>query len=50
VTIPNSVTSIGDHTFRGCLNLVIYGSENSYAQTYATKYSIAFRTMAPPVA
>ena len=48
ISIPSSVTTIGDETFygdevfSGCDNLTIYGENNSYAQTYAVKYSIPF--------
>ena len=37
ITIPENVISIGDYVFTECsVNLIIYGTANSYAQTYAT--------------
>lgn len=35
VTIPKSVTSIGENAFSGCDNLVLQVKEGSYAQAYA---------------
>lgn len=42
VVIPTSVTSIKRTSFNNCKNVTIYASANSYAQTYATTYSIPF--------
>lgn len=40
--IPVSVTFIGDQTFYNCKNLTIYGTRDSYAETYAEKKGIPF--------
>ena len=42
ITIPDSVTIIGDYAFYGCYYLTIYGYENSRAQKYANKNNIKF--------
>ncbi|MBQ8079952.1 MAG: leucine-rich repeat protein [Oscillospiraceae bacterium] len=42
VTIPESVTSIGEGAFNGCENYTISGYEGTYAQTYATTWEIPF--------
>ena len=42
ITIPSSVTSIGDDAFCGCDKLTIYGEKNSAAESYAETYGIAF--------
>ena len=45
IMIPDSVTSIGDNAFSNCPNLTIYGSDNSYAKTYANSNNIEFVTV-----
>ena len=43
IAIPDSVKSIGEDAFYGCPNLTVYGTKDSYAQTYAKKhYYITF--------
>ena len=43
ITIPDSVTCIGDRAFDNCSsNLTIYGYKNSEAERYAKKYNIKF--------
>ena len=42
--IPGSVQKIGENAFTGCSLLTIYGTENSYAQIYATEKGIPFST------
>lgn len=42
ILIPASVTSIAEDAFEGCVNLVIVGSEGSYAQEYAEAQEIYF--------
>jgi hypothetical protein len=42
ITIPESVTSIGNSAFSDCSKLVIYGKEDSYANTYAIANNIPF--------
>ena len=42
--IPGSVQKIGENAFTGCSLLTIYGTENSYAQIYATENGIPFST------
>ena len=44
VYAPNSVQKIGENAFTGCSLLTIYGTENSYAQTYARENGILFST------
>ena len=45
VYIPASVETIGENAFENCnINLVIYGEEGSYAQTYATENGITFKS------
>ncbi len=44
LTIPESVTYIGENTFDRCLNLTIYASEGSYAEEYAIKKGIPIYT------
>jgi hypothetical protein len=48
ISIPSSVTSIEERAFDGCSLRAIYGSENSYVQTYATKNDIPFFTSKLP--
>ena len=42
ITIPSSVTSIGDDAFCGCDKLTIYGEKDSAAESYAKMFGIAF--------
>ena len=42
VTIPSSVTTIGEDAFEGCDNLTIHGKAGSYAERYARENSIPF--------
>ena len=42
ITIPDSVTSIGENAFGLCTNLTIYGYTGSYAETYAKENDIPF--------
>jgi exo-beta-1,3-glucanase (GH17 family) len=42
VTIPDNVTSIGEWAFLGSELLTIYGSPDSYAETYANENGITF--------
>jgi len=42
IGIPSSITSIGTDAFFGCDSLSIYGSNGSYAQTYASANTIPF--------
>ncbi len=44
VTIPDSVTSIGDEAFDGC-TMTINGKEGSYAETYAKENYIPFNAV-----
>ncbi len=44
IVIPKSVTSINDNAFYNCSKLTIYGSNDSYAKTYAQKKGIKFQT------
>ena len=44
IYIPTSVQKIGETAFTGCSLLTIYGTENSYAQTYAKENGIQFST------
>ncbi len=44
LTIPESVTYIGERAFSGCLNLTIYAPEGSYAEEYAIKKGIPIYT------
>ncbi len=41
--IPKSITEIGENAFYDCVNLVIYGYEDSYAKTYANENNIPFK-------
>ena len=43
ISIPASVTEIGEYTFLDCKNLVIYGIPGSYAETYANENGITFK-------
>jgi len=44
IEIPSSVTTMGKRVFLGCSNkLTIWGEKDSYAQSYASDYNIAFR-------
>jgi hypothetical protein len=46
ITIPNSVTEIGDEAFYGCNKLkTIYGTADSYAQSYAKENEYSFKTI-----
>ncbi|MBR3843996.1 MAG: leucine-rich repeat protein, partial [Clostridia bacterium] len=50
VTIPETVTAMGGDIFTGCHeDLVIYGTDGSYAETYANTYSIPFVSIKTPV-
>ncbi len=42
LTVPATVTEIGDHAFDGCPKLTIYGYDGSYAQSYAAEHNIPF--------
>ena len=42
ITIPTSVTSIGEASFSYCYNLTIYGYADTYAETYAINHDIPF--------
>lgn len=42
ITIPQSVTDIEDYAFEDCLHLIVYGSKNTVAQTYANNNNITF--------
>ena len=42
IVIPSSVSSIGYNAFDGCGMLVIYGEQNSAAESYALEHSIPF--------
>ena len=44
ITIPASVTSIGNWTFFNCENLTIYGKSGSYADFYAKTNKISFQS------
>ncbi len=43
IYIPDSVTSIGDGAFWNCSSFTIYGSKNSYAETFAKDHNIPFK-------
>ena len=45
VTIPDSVTSIGDEAFYGCNKLTIYGYKDSTAEKYAKQNNITFKEL-----
>ena len=46
VTIPENVSIIEENVFKGCSpELIIYGRAGSYAETYAQKNNIRFKTM-----
>ncbi len=50
IIIPDSVTSIGAWVFDGCSeNLVVYGLEGSYAQSYAQSHNVDFEVMTVPI-
>ena len=49
VMIPESVTTIGDLAFRGCDNLVIYCTADSYAHSYAEEKQISYVLTDAPV-
>ena len=42
VRIPESVSSIGDQTFRGSPHVKLQGAENSYAAIWAQAHNVAF--------
>ena len=42
VVPPNSVTSIGEKRFFGCVDLTIHAPVGSCAEEYAKEYSIPF--------
>ncbi len=44
ITLPDTITSIGDNAFANCPNAVIIGNTGSYAETYAKENDIQFRT------
>ena len=44
VTIPASVTSIGSNAFSGCTEVTLYVQAGSYAEEYADKNEINYRT------
>ena len=44
IEVPVSVQKIGENAFAGCSLLTIYGTENSYVQTYARENGILFST------
>ena len=48
VTIPVSVTSIGDHALDGCPNTTIIGYKNSFAEKYANENGFKFRVDSTP--
>jgi hypothetical protein len=43
ITIPNSVTSMGDYVFYYCENIMIQCNRNSYAEEYAKKNNIPYK-------
>ncbi len=45
INIPEGVTSIEYSAFIGCYRLTIYGSKDSYAETYAKSYNIPFKVV-----
>ena len=42
VVVPESVSYMDEEAFKNSKQVVIYGSQGSYAQTYAEKYGFAF--------
>ena len=46
--IPSSVTKIGENTFIGCSLLTIYGTADSYVETYAAENGLLFSTEEMP--
>lgn len=48
VNIPNSVTTIGAETFLNT-DVVLFGNDNSYAETYATENALNFFTLVATV-
>ena len=42
VVIPEGVTSIGEKTFFGCVDLTIHAPVGSCAEEYAKEYNIPF--------
>ena len=44
IYVPTSVQTIGATAFTGCSLLTIYGTKNSYAETYAKENGIPFST------
>jgi len=42
IRLPDSVVRISEDAFEGCERLTIYGSEDSYARSYALEHEISF--------
>ena len=42
IRLPDSVVMISESAFEGCERLTIYGSEGSYARSYALEHEISF--------
>ena len=45
IVIPSSVTGIGYNAFSGCVNLTVFGTEGTTAETYAKTNGCTFETM-----